>query len=206
MLVGFGRFGRAIAEVLDRRGIEWKAFDPASIDDPDGRLLHGEHTESILRDAGIADRRRRWSPAPTSTPSTWAPPRWRGASSPEIFVVIRQNQMQDRALIEAARANLTFVQSDLMVHECLQLLKTPMLGRFIAQLRAGDRERGRGDARAHARAKSATARRSAWTFECDVMQPGMFAAFFQRVGRAVPHRAPAGRSDQSAGAHAPPPR
>src|SRR5678815_286813 len=28
VLVGFGRFGRAIAQVLDQEGIEWKAFDP----------------------------------------------------------------------------------------------------------------------------------------------------------------------------------
>ena len=34
---------------------------------------------------------------------------------PDIFVVIRQNQMQDRALVEAARADLKFVQSQIMV-------------------------------------------------------------------------------------------
>ncbi len=57
---------------------------------------------------------------------------------PGIFVVIRQNHIQDRALINAAHANVTFVQSELMVHECLQLLKTPMLGRFISHLREAE--------------------------------------------------------------------
>ena len=100
---------------------------------------------------------------------------------PDIFVVIRQNQMQDRSLVEAARANLKFVQSEIMVNECLQVLKTPMLGRFIAQLRAGDSAQA---ATVLARVRQVVGEGSphVWTFDCDVLQPGMFYAFFQRVG------------------------
>jgi hypothetical protein len=57
--------------------------------------------------------------------------------NPDIFVVVRQNDAADRVLIDAARANLRFVQSDLIVRECLQILKTPMLGDFINRIRAG---------------------------------------------------------------------
>ena len=42
LLVGFGRFGRAIADVLDREGIEWTAFDPRIAADADPRLLQGD--------------------------------------------------------------------------------------------------------------------------------------------------------------------
>jgi hypothetical protein len=89
--------------------------------------------------------------------------------------------MQDGALVEAARANLKFVQSDLMVHECLQVLKTPMLGRFIAKLRASDPETSTATLERIRREAGDGAPR-AWTFDCDVLQPGMFYAFFQRVG------------------------
>ena len=79
---------------------------------------------------------------------------------PDIFVVIRQNQMQDRALVEAARANLKFVESELMVHECLQVLTTPILGRFIAELRIGRRLGRRSDAGPGSARSRATARRT----------------------------------------------
>jgi voltage-gated potassium channel Kch len=180
VLVGYGRFGSAIAETLDQEGIEWRAFDPRIVADADQRLLRGDYTESTLREAGIDTADVLVAGSDIDTVNLGATTLARRVR-PEIFVIIRQNQMQDRALVEAARANLKFVQSDLMVHECLQVLKTPMLGRFIHQLRTSEsamstatlervrREVGEGSPRA-------------WTFECDVLQAGMFYAFFQRVG------------------------
>ena len=180
VLVGFGRFGHAVAEVLDREGIEFKAFDPRVIADPDQRLLHGDYTKNMLSDAGIESADVLVAGSDIDTVNLGATTLARRVR-PDIFVVIRQNQMQDRALVEAARANLKFVESELMVHECLQVLTTPILGRFIAELRTADTavaaatlERVRrevGDGAPHA-----------WTFECDVLQPGMFYAFFQRGG------------------------
>jgi hypothetical protein len=91
--------------------------------------------------------------------------------------------MQDRALIDAARANLKFVQSEIMVNECLQVLKTPMLSRFIGQLRAGNREQAAA-VLAHVRREVGEGSPHSWAFECDVLAPGMFYAFFQRGGAA----------------------
>ena len=180
VLVGFGRFGRAVAKVLDAEGIEWRAYDPKIEEDLDTRLLHGDYTENILHDAGIEGADVLVAGSDTDAVNLGATTLARRVK-PEIFVVIRQNQMQDRALVDAARANLKFVQSDLMVIECLQVLKTPMLGRFVADLRVAgtpvavatlervQREVGDGAPRA-------------WEFDCDVLQPGMFHAFFQRGG------------------------
>ncbi|MEO8305750.1 MAG: NAD-binding protein [Betaproteobacteria bacterium] len=180
VLVGFGRFGRAIAAMLDREGIEWRAFDPRSFEDSEKRLLHGDYTEGVLRDAGVQDADVLVAGADVDAVNLGATTLARRVN-PDIFVVIRQNQMQDRALIEAAHADLKFVQSDIMVNECLQALKTPMLGRFIAQLREAEGEvaskvldRVSNEVGAGAPA--------AWEFVCDVLQPGMFGAFFQRGG------------------------
>ena len=181
VLVGFGRFGRAISNVLDRAGIEWKAFDPRAVIETDERLVHGDYAENILHDAGVEVADVLVAGADNDAVNLGATTLARRVK-PDIFVVIRQNQMQDRALVDAARANLKFVQSDIMVNECLQVLKAPMLSRFIAQLRAGDREQATavldrvrkevGDGSPHS-----------WAFDCDVLQPGMFYAFFQRVGK-----------------------
>ena len=177
VLFGYGRFGRAIAEILDREGIEWKAFDPAVDDNLDRHLLHGEHTESVLRDAGIAGADVLVAGADVDAVNLGVTTLARRIK-PGIFVVIRQNHIQDRALINAAHANVTFVQSELMVHECLQLLKTPMLGRFISHLREAETNVA-ATAIARVRDEVGAGAPSAWIFECDVLQPGMFGAFFQ---------------------------
>ena len=181
VLVGFGRFGRAIAEVLDDAGIEWKAFDPRAVSQEDDRLVHGDFTENILREAGIEHADVVVAGTDSDAVNLGATTLARRVK-PHIFVIIRQNHMQDRSLIVAARASLTFVQSDIMVNECLQVLHSPMLGRFLARLRTGDV--------ALANATLERIRRDvgdgaplAWMFECDVLQPGMFHAFFQRVGQ-----------------------
>jgi hypothetical protein len=48
-----------------------------------------------------------------------------------LFVVIRQNDAGNRSLIEAARADMEFVQSVLMTNEIVQQLTTPLLNRFL---------------------------------------------------------------------------
>ena len=185
VLVGFGRFGQAIASVLDKAGIEWKAFDPHNMRQSDDRLVHGDYTENILHDAGIEHADVLVAGSDTDAVNLGATTLARRVK-PSIFVVIRQNQMQDRALIEAARADLKFVQSDIMVNECLQVLKTPMLSRFIARLRAGDRAQASA-VLARVRKEVGDGSPHSWAFECDVLQPGMFFAFFQRIG-ASPFR------------------
>jgi voltage-gated potassium channel len=66
------------------------------------------------------------------------------------------------------------------------VLKTPMLSRFIAKLRAGDREQASA-VLARVREEVGDGSPHSWSFECDVLQPGMFFAFFQRIG-ASPFR------------------
>jgi len=180
VLVGFGRFGRALAAMLDHEGIEWRAFDPLNFDDSERRLLHGDFTENVLRDAGIAEADVLVAGSDVDAVNLGATTLARRVR-PGIFVVIRQNHVQDRALIDAADANLKFVQSDIMIHECLQVLKTPMLGRFLAQLRTADDAAAQA-ALARVRTEAGDGAPRAWRFECDVLQPGMFSAFFQRNG------------------------
>jgi Trk K+ transport system NAD-binding subunit len=182
VLIGFGRFGRQIAQVLDGAGIEWKAFDPRVSVDPDERLLHGDYTENVLRDAGIESADVLVAGTDNDAVNLGATTLARRVK-PDIFVIIRQNHTQDRALIDAACANLKFVQSEIMVNECLQVLKTPMLSRFIVRLRAGEREQAAAILK-HVRAEVGEGSPHSWAFACDVLRPGMFYAFFQRGGAA----------------------
>lgn len=183
VLVGFGRFGHAISAMLDAEGIEWKAFDSSVVDDEEQRLIHGADTEHALNDAGIATADVLIAGAAVDAVNLGVTTLARRINA-GIFVVIRQNHAQDHALIKAARADLSFVQSHLMVHECLQILKTPMLGRFIGHLRGAGADLASATIE-RVRRDSGNGAPLAWTFACDVMQPGMFGAFFQRPGDAL---------------------
>jgi len=105
--------------------------------------------------------------------------------NPDIYVIIRQNQSADRLLIDAARANLRVVHSQLVVREILQTLKTPLLGDFISLVRQqGNTAASRVIERVMATVGNAAPRN--WAFHCDPTQPGLFNAFFRnRGGRAL---------------------
>jgi Trk K+ transport system NAD-binding subunit len=179
VLVGYGRFGRAIAEVLDREGVKWKALEPGITPNVDRGLVHDDYTASIANDPDIANADALFAGADIDAVNLWVTTLARRVN-PDIFVVIRQNHIQDRALVDAARADVTFVQSDLMVHECLQLLKTPTLGRFLMRLRDAAPALATTTLQ-RIRDEAGEGSPSAWTFECNTMQAGMFAAFFQNA-------------------------
>ncbi|MFA7504803.1 MAG: NAD-binding protein [Burkholderiaceae bacterium] len=178
ILVGYGRFGQAISRVLDDAGIPWKAIDPQVDVDDAQHLSGGDNIDLALREAGVAEAEVLVAGTDVDAVNLGVTTLARRIN-PDIFVVIRENQSADRVLIEAARARLRFVQSELMVHECLQVLKTPMLGRFLWRVRGEGREFARQVIERLTAAGNKGAPR-AWRFQCDVMQPGMFTAFFQK--------------------------
>lgn len=180
VLAGFGRFGHAISNMLQREQIEWTAFEPEVAEPAAHAAGKGLHTEDVLRDAGISGATVLIAGATVDAVNLGVTTLARRIE-PSLFVVIRQNHVQDRALIAAAHADLEFVQADITVHECLQILYTPMLGRYISHLRSAGTALA-SDTVARVRAASGEGAPLAWTFECDVMQPGMFSAFFQQAG------------------------
>lgn len=183
VLVGFGRFGHAISKVLDNAQIKWKAIDSVIGEGDEDRLLVGDNSEAQLREAGI-ERAAVIVAGTDSDATNLGVVTLARRSNPGLFVVIRQNHVADRVLIETARADLRFVQAALVVHESLQVLKTPMLGRFISRVRA---QGGAFATRTIALIQEHTGTKAprAWTFTCDIMQPGMFGAFYHGHGERL---------------------
>lgn len=198
VLVGFGRFGGAISKVLDSAQIRWKAIDSTIVEAQDDRLLVGDNSEAQLREAGI-ERAAVIVAGTDSDATNLGVVTLARRVNPGLFVVIRQNHVADRVLIQTARSDLQFVQADLIVHEALQVIKTPMLGRFISRVRAQGgafASRTISLIREHVGTKAPRA----WTFTCDIMQPGMFGAFFHgqgerlSIGHLAQHPASQGQS------------
>jgi voltage-gated potassium channel len=176
VLAGYGRFGRAIGAELDAAGISWKAFDPRQhhLEGTSDRVIVCGSTEEGLVACGIdhAVGLVAGTDSDTANLATVTVARRRKAN---LEIVIRQNKAYNRSLIVAARARVEFVQSDLMIHEVLQVLTTPLLDRFLALVRRDAADLAR---RTAALLDEQFGRRvpAVWTLECDVEQPGMHQA------------------------------
>ncbi len=173
VLAGYGRFGRPIAAALAAGGLSWRAFDPRfePPDEAEDRVRACGGTEEGLREAGI-DRAVGVVAGTDSDTVNLAVVKMARRANPSVAVVVRQNRAFNRALIEAAEPTVSFVQGELMMHEVLQLLTTPLLERFLELAR---RDGGALAREACARLESAFGARVpwVWTFECDPTQPGI---------------------------------
>ena len=176
VLAGFGRFGQALARALDAAGQSWQAFDPvAALQGASADRVHASGgTDDGLRAAGI-ERAVGVIAGTDSDTVNLAVVKMARRANPSVKVIVRQNKAFNQALIEAARPDVTFVQADLLLHEVLQSLTTPLLERFL--------ERARRDGAATGRAACARLHEAfgatvpfVWTFECDIEQPGIAQA------------------------------
>jgi Trk K+ transport system NAD-binding subunit len=134
VLAGHGRFGTALRDRMEQAGLTWKAIDldPARRDQ-DGIVGTGLATDA-LKSAGVETACGLVAGTDNDV-SNLAIVMAARRLKPELFVVIRQNLVTNRRLIDAAHAQMRYVQSDVMTHECLQLLTTPRLNRFLLRAR-----------------------------------------------------------------------
>jgi Trk K+ transport system NAD-binding subunit len=51
-----------------------------------------------------------------------------------LFVLVRQNTVSNHALFEAFTPDLTFVPSGIVAHQCLSILSTPLMARFLSNI------------------------------------------------------------------------
>jgi voltage-gated potassium channel len=139
IICGFGRFGHAISRALEDAGSTWTAVDSDMrlIDEP--HLQHADNSEDSLHIAGIDHAVGVIAGTDRAAINLALVSRARRVK-PELSVLIRQNHIADRSLIEASRADLVFVKSDVMLRECLQLLVSPLLNSFLLQLRQRGKE------------------------------------------------------------------
>jgi voltage-gated potassium channel len=130
VIAGYGRFGHCMAAALEAAGLTWKAIDLDPAHCGEDGIVGSALAEEALRKAGI-DEACGLIACTDIDANNLAIVSTARRLKRRLFVVIRQNQVGNRSLIEAARADMEFVQSALMTNECLQLLTTPLLNRFL---------------------------------------------------------------------------
>ena len=130
VIAGYGRFGHCMGQALQAAELSFKAIDI----DPDScgeeGIVGSALAEEELQQAGIEEACGLIA-GTDSDANNLAIVNSARRCKRKLFIVVRQNEVGNRSLIEAARADMEFVQSALMTNECLQLLTTPLLNRFL---------------------------------------------------------------------------
>jgi len=175
VLVGTDRFIAPIAQALAACGQTSQALTELGLPHAvTASTPVAPGTEDSLLGAGI-DRAVGLVAATDSDTANLAVVAMARRVNPVLTVVMRQNKAYNRLLVDASQPALTFVQSNVMVHEVLQALTTPLLDRFLDQLRHADPALAR-EASVRLEAAVGTLAPAVWTFECDADKPGLTGA------------------------------
>ncbi|ATE62516.1 potassium channel family protein [Thauera sinica] len=138
ILCGHGRFGQQMVSAMDAEAVPVTIIDRDLPDDLEHRWVHGEgtspdalHQAGVLAAVGIIAATR----SDIDNLSIAVAARELNDS---LFVILRQNHYANRALFEAYDADTTVVPSEIIGHECLAILSTPLLVPFLNMLRRTD--------------------------------------------------------------------
>ena len=133
ILLGFGRFSQGLAATIASEGLPVTVIDlqpPAAASagvnwiQGDGRGAEALLKAGIERAAGIVA-------ATSSDIDNLSATFTARELNPGLFTIVRQNNMGNRPLFERFKADLTMVPSEVIAHECLAILNTPMLAPFL---------------------------------------------------------------------------
>ncbi len=138
VLCGYGAFGRVMTEALEGAGMPVTIIDHAPPDDPRHTWIKGDGTGvDALRAAGITDAVGivAATASDVNNLSTVVTAR---ELNPRLFTVLRQNHVANRALFAAFESDFAMVPSEIVAHECLAILTTPLLAPFLDAVRRAD--------------------------------------------------------------------
>ncbi|WP_428825806.1 potassium channel family protein [Azonexus sp. IMCC34842] len=133
ILCGYGRFGRAVAERLQPAGVTLTIIDPSTKEASQG--IVGDGTEAAtLKQAGIESASGIIAGSDNDV-NNLSIAVTAAKLNPQLFVVTRQNHNANTPLFEAFRGDFSMVPSHIVAQECIAILTTPLLARFLARLR-----------------------------------------------------------------------
>ncbi|MDQ9171954.1 NAD-binding protein [Oxalobacteraceae bacterium R-40] len=140
IICGFGDFGRAIARYLEMPGIEMTIIDPQVERSENGNIVAGRGTEElVLQEAGI-EQAAGIVAGTKDDIINLAIATMAKRLRPDIFVVARQNHEASDLLFDTFRADFSMVHTRLVAQECISILTTPLLARFLAAVRGMQEE------------------------------------------------------------------
>lgn len=132
LICGQGRFRDAIIRHVRGAGLQPILISPRqSGQHPNYRWVHGVGTQAeTLREAAIEQAVGIIAGTEDDVDNLSIVVTARELN-PNLFVVLRQNRTANRDLFQTIGANFTMVPSDIITHECLASLTSPLLKQFL---------------------------------------------------------------------------
>ena len=138
VLCGYGTFGRVMTGALENAGLPVTIIDRAPPTDPAHIWVKGDGTgHEALQASGIHDAVGIVAATGHDVNNLSIVVTAR-QMNPGLFSVLRQNQVANRALFDAFESDFTMVPSEIVSHECLAILTTPLLAPFLDAVRKSD--------------------------------------------------------------------
>lgn len=139
LVCGQGRFTDAVLRHATRQGLELTHISPKqALAQPQLRWVRGVGTQAeTLREAGVTTAVGLVAGTDDDVDNLSIVVTARELN-PNLFVVLRQNRAANHDLFQALAANFTVVPSEIIAHECLAILTTPLLSQFLVLVRRRD--------------------------------------------------------------------
>lgn len=136
VICGNGRFGKPVIATFDAQRQQVCIIDPQPLtDDTRHEHIQGEGTEAeTLLAAGIRDAVGLVAGTDNDVNNLSIVMTARDLN-PQLFTVVRQNQVANAPLFAAFDADATMIPSQVVAHEALAIIITPLLARFMAASR-----------------------------------------------------------------------
>lgn len=135
VVCGYGRFGREVVAAFRAHGLDVTIIDPQPLDTDELHIVQGRGTDAgPLRTAGI-ERSVGIVAGTEDDISNLSIAVTARELNPKLFTIVRQNAQANGALFEAFKADITMVSSEVIANECVALIGTPLLERFLTVVR-----------------------------------------------------------------------
>ncbi|WP_313951427.1 NAD-binding protein [Accumulibacter sp.] len=136
VVCGYGLFGQAVVRNLDRQGVSLTVIAPEQHLPVNVRHIVGHGMEAEpLRQAGIETAVGVVAGGDNDT-NNLSIAMTAKELNPNLFVVVRQNRVANEVLFDAYDADFTMVPSRIVARECMALITSPLLPRFLRHVRS----------------------------------------------------------------------
>lgn len=138
IVCGYGRFGSEVVQAFRGLDLDVTIVDPNQPKIDGLRVVRGLGTEAVTLEAAGARDAAGIVAATDDDVTNLSIAVTARELNPAVFTVMRQNLRASRALFAAYDADITMVSSEIIANQCLALLQTPLLARFLGIVKNKD--------------------------------------------------------------------
>ena len=134
IVCGYGRFGKHVAHDLRAEGMEVTVIEPGAPAADDVSIIVGYGTESAVLAKAEPENAVGFIAATDNDTANLSMIAAARAAHPGLFMIARQNDPSNRALFRSIDLDFALIPAEVIAHEVLAHLTSPLLYRFLELL------------------------------------------------------------------------